>query len=59
MIFDRGEVYENPDDEIMMITDVILKDDGFKIYYITEFGETGSFYADDKAIIDNIKLYNQ
>jgi len=59
MIFDRGEVYEHTDDEIMMITDVILNDAGFKIYYITEFGEKGSFYADDKAIIDNIKLYNQ
>ena len=59
MIFNRGEVYEHADDEIMMITDVILNDAGFKIYYITEFGEEGSFYADDKDIIDNIKLYNQ
>lgn len=56
--FSRGQVWLNPDEEMMMVTAVIAKFGGncHKVEYLTEEGERGSFYSDDKAITDNIEL---
>lgn len=52
--FERGQVWKNPDDEIMMILRVCPY--RHKIEYITQDGERGSFYASDKSITDNATL---
>lgn len=53
--FSRGQVYLNPNDRMMLVIRVLYKGDDFKIEYITEEGEFGSFYASDMAIVNNIK----
>ena len=63
--FKKGQVWENPDGLIMLVTSVKLelnnedidkaKEGKLKISYIAEDGQKGFFYIDDKEIVDNIK----
>lgn len=65
--FKKGQVWENPDGLLMMVTDVKLEIDNpdidkakvgeLKISYISEDGEKGFFYLNDRAIEDNIKIF--
>jgi len=57
-IFERGQVWKNPDDELMMVLTVRDASHARKVSYITEDGERGIFYDIDKAITDNIELVN-
>ena len=54
--FERGQVWKNPDDMLMLITSVRQTVDSSKIEYIDEDGGIGSFYASDNVITDNIEL---
>lgn len=56
--FVRGQVWENPDGEIMMVTCVSgkLNDNGFIVAYVSQDGETGTFDNSDTDIINNITL---
>lgn len=55
--FEKWQVWANPDDEIMMVVSVRYSDsgEGYKVEYVTEHGEKGSFWDNDRAIIDNIR----
>jgi len=58
MPFKRGQVWENPDGELMMIRETVSynidNERRHKIHYVTEDGETGKFFSCDKAIVNNI-----
>jgi hypothetical protein len=58
--FKRGQVWENPDGEIMMITNVVSKltADSWTVYYVTDECTSGFFDEKDTAIINNIKVWN-
>lgn len=53
--FAKWQIWANPDDEIMMIVAVDFSEAGFRISYVTEHGEKGAFWDNDKEIIDNIR----
>ena len=42
--FERGQVWENPDNEIMMVISVRRDRDAYKVNYLSEEGEFGSFW---------------
>lgn len=54
--FERGQVWENPDNEIMMVINVRREKDGYKVNYVSEDAEPGSFWDTNRAIIENIAL---
>lgn len=55
--FERGQVWENPDNEIMFVINVRREKDGYKVNYVSEDAEPGSFWNTNRAVIDNIALY--
>jgi hypothetical protein len=54
--FKRGQVWENPDGLMMIVTSVREYGETYKVEYISEDGELGKFYGNDKAITDNCEL---
>jgi len=54
--FERGQVYKNPDDFLMMVFNVIIMDGEYRVNYVLENGQIGIFGNLDKYIIDNIEL---
>ena len=57
--FERGQVWENPDDKLMLVKDVQTYPSGdFRVTYVTEDREIGRFYSHEKDIIDNITQWN-
>lgn len=54
--FSKWQVWANPDDEIMMVTEVEhTEHNTYRVSYVTEHGETGAFWDNDRYIIDNIR----
>ena len=56
--FERGQVWLNPDDEIMMVISTRPANGCHKVHYVTQDREQGSFYTSDKVIVDNITQLN-
>lgn len=54
--FERGQVYKNPDDFLMMVFNVVRFEDEYRVNYVSETGQIGIFSNRDKYIIDNIEL---
>ena len=55
-MFERGQVWKNPDDELMLVLSVCGERE--KIEYVTQDGQRGSFYASSKVIVDNIEQFH-
>lgn len=54
--FERGQVWKNPDDILMMIFNVVLFEHEYRVNYVAENGQIGIFGNADKYILDNIEM---
>ena len=54
--FKRGQVWANPDNEMMMVTKTrVVKGSGLvKVHFVDELGNTGVFHMGDREITNNI-----
>ena len=54
--FERGQVWKNPEDKLMMVMHIVLFDDGYSVSYVSENGQMGMFSNREKHILDNIEM---